>query len=174
MEKERITVKEYADAIGKSVQAVYNKINNADDPIQQYVIQKKKGKAELKAEILDTIEKKEKETHKTFTLENEIKEEQKEDSAEETTIENKASSQNEIIDILKDQIKHFKIEIEEKNKQIEYLQKALDNNQKMLNNEQQLMLLEKNAVKEHQEESQQQIINTESAKPRWFNFFRRG
>lgn len=135
MEKEYLSIKEFAAAAGVSVQSVYNRIKESNNKIQKY-IKIKDGKKVISAAALDDI------YQKGFEYD-EIKEE----SAKEDSI---VAILNKQIELLENQVKQQQEEIANKNEQIASLLEQLQESgkrestyQTLLNQEQQLAAADK-------------------------------
>lgn len=141
-----ISVREFAEMVGVSVQSIYKRMKKADDPIRDF-IKIKEGKKVISVEAIEII------YDSDFCFE-EIKEEKKN---EEDT---------EAIKLLKAQIEHLQKEIEFKNKQLEDLTEQLKasseretNYQTLLNQQQQLTAIEKQKVLMLEEKKKKGLFN---------------
>lgn len=166
MGKEYITIKEYAGAVGKSVQSIYSVLKKQDNYLKDYVYTIN-GKKVLKADIL------------------------KNNGIDNIVIENYNSStgkgdkdninlyDNEFIINLKEQIDFLKKQIDTKDKTIIVLQNTINslentvNEQvKVINNSQQLLLVEKttNGNVILQDDKQKEAVESKNNKKTLFSW----
>lgn len=118
MEKDFLSIKDFAEAAGFTPQGIYKRLKDEKDELQQYC-KEIDGKKFISAAALSAIFNKEYKPHE--------QEQQKEES-----------STNKVIEILKEQIEAQRKDIEEKNNLINTLAAQLENSQKLISQEQQL------------------------------------
>ena len=162
MDKEFISIKDFAEKVGVSVQAIYKRINNKNDKIQPYLNQFN-GKFFVSIKAVDEL-------FKTDNLNQDLN--QVENPCEIPGIELNDKNFSKVIDTLTAQIISYRKEIETKDKQIETkdkqiadLTELMKSNAQMLNQQQQLNLMDK-----------QKILQLESAedkkKRKFFDLFK--
>lgn len=134
MEKEYITIKEYAEIIGKSVQSVYAILKKEDSNLKDFVYTVN-GKRVLKSSILDNCKNKN------------IVEKKQETEVEDYS---NTSEDNDFVTNLKEQIIFLKEQIEKKDETITILHNTINSLENTVNeqvrvisNSQQLLLVEK-------------------------------
>lgn len=115
-----LSIKDFAEAAGKTQQAIYKRIANVDDELQQFV-KVIDGKKCISAAALTAI----------YNIPLKQEQQPQEQSKEE-------SSMGKVVDILKEQIEAQRKDIEEKNDLINKLTVQLENSQKLISQEQQL------------------------------------
>lgn len=150
MEKEYLTVKEFAEKAGVSVQSVYKKIRKANNPIQPYL--KKVDGVQYVSNRALTV------------LYNVDQSQGVEDHAEQQaplpgSSEEKAPDQtgyDRLIDLLEKQLEDQRRQLEEKDRQLEAkddqinkLMDQINNSAQLLNQQQQLMALNQTALLEN-------------------------
>lgn len=155
MDKEFISIKDFAEKVGVSVQAIYKRINNKNDKIQPYLNQFN-GKFFVSIKAVDEL-------FKTDNLNQDLN--QVENPCEIPGIELNDKNFSKVIDTLTAQIIAYRKEIETKDKQIADLTELMKSNAQMLNQQQQLNLMDK-----------QKILQLESAedkkKRKFFDLFK--
>ena len=151
MDKKFISIKDFAEKVGISVQAVYKRINNKNDKIQPY-LNRFNGKLFVSNIAIEEL-------YKTNNLN------QVENNCEIPGIELNDKNFSKVIDTLNAQIVAYRKEIETKDKQIADLTALMKSNAQMLNQQQQLNLMDK-----------QKILQLESAedkkKRKFFDLFK--
>lgn len=119
MEIEFLSIKDFAEAAGKTQQAIYKRIANTDDELQQF-IKVIDGKKCISAAALTAIY--------NIPLKQQPPQEQPKEE----------SSMGKVVDILKEQIEAQRKDIAEKNDLINNLSLQLENALKLVSQEQQL------------------------------------
>lgn len=159
MEIEFLSIKDFADAAGKTQQAIYKRIANAADDLQQF-IKVIDGKKCISAAALTAI------YNIPLKQEPQPQEQPKEES-----------SMGKVVDILKEQIEAQRKDIAEKNDLINNLSLQLENALKLVSQEQQLnyantqKILALEAAAAEKEEAAAAIIETQ--KKGFFSLFRK-
>lgn len=143
MEKELLSIKEFAAAVGVSQQSIYKRIKNDTDDLTAFV-RIKSGKKYISATALKAI----------YNIDTE----QQEQPQEKTTEAAEGSDSSVIIDLLKSQIEAQQKELNEKNKQIQELMQQVSAAQQLINQEQQLHLIDKQKIMQLED-----TISTEAA-----------
>lgn len=155
MKKEFFSIKEFAAAAGVSQQSIYKRLNSENDELQQFlkIVDNKKY---ISAKALSAIYN--------------INEQQ--EPPEFVTEEN---SNNNILDILKEQLEGQRKDIEDKNQQIKDLMERLAEANKIINQQQQLHLLDKQKILELESASISASLSphTESKRKSIFSIFRK-
>lgn len=119
MQKEFLTVKEFAAQVGVSVQSIYKRLRNKQDEIQKFVISKDK-RYFIAAEAIEKIYKNKQENNS-----------------------NQEDNDSNIIAILKEQLELKDKQIEELNRRLEEVIKSLNQQQQlMLLDKQKILMLE--------------------------------
>ena len=159
MEIEFLSIKDFAEAAGKTQQAIYKRIANTADELQQF-IKVIDGKKCISAAALTAI------YNIPLKQEPQPQEQPKEES-----------SMGKVVDILKEQIEAQRKDIAEKNDLINNLSLQLENALKLVSQEQQLnyantqKILALEAAAAEKEEAAAAIIETQ--KKSFFSLFRK-
>ena len=159
MEIEFLSIKDFAEAAGKTQQAIYKRIANTADDLQQF-IKVIDGKKCISAAALTSI------YNIPLKQEPQPQEQPKEES-----------SMGKVVDILKEQIEAQRKDIAEKNDLINNLSLQLENALKLVSQEQQLnyantqKILALEAAAAEKEEAAAAIIETQ--KKSFFSLFRK-
>ena len=141
MDKEYLSIKEFAAAVGVSQQYVYNQLNKK---LKNYCIVVENKKM-LKKSALELFEKKEKES--------EIQQ-----------VEQQLN--NKLIEALEKRIEEQMQQLQEKDKQIANLQQSLDQSQQLLDQAQKLHAIEVQRVKELEDKAA--AVPEEPEKKKWW------
>lgn len=127
MEKDYISIKEFADLAGVSAQSIYQRIRKKHNPIQAYLKEVDSKTLIRKTALKDLYS-------------NEGKQEEAQSPTER------------ILDILEKQLAEKDRQLQEKDKQIESLLKSLDDTQRLLDQQQKLKAIETQLLIDKQEE----------------------
>ena len=128
MEKDYITIKEYAGYLGRTVQSVYAILKKDDNYLKDYLYTIN-GKRDLKASVLELNNIRSGANEATDTIQNDYEQEQE-------------KSIN-LLEEYKEQIKFLKEQIAKKDETISVLENTITEQIRVINNSQKLLLVEK-------------------------------
>ena len=135
MDKEFVSIKEFAEKVGVSVQAIYKRVNNENDKIQPY-LRKVKNKVRVDIKAIEELFENDKlnqelnQVEKVYKLPGEYNQE----------------SFYKVLDTLNEQIVAYRKEIETKDKQIADLLELMKTNNQVLSQQQELRLMDKQKI----------------------------
>ena len=135
MDKEFLSIKDFADKVGVSVQAIYKRVNNENDKIQPY-LRKVKGKVCVDNKAIEEL-------FKTNNLNQELNQVEK---VYKIPGEYNQEGFYKVLDVLNEQIVAYRKEIETKDKQIADLLELMKNNTQVLSQQQELNLMDKRKI----------------------------
>ena len=138
MDKEYISIKEFAEKVGVSVQAIYKRVNNETDKIQPYLV-KVKNKVRIDSKALTAL-------YSDEDLNQELNQVEKVEKSYKLTGEYNQESYYKVLDTLNEQINAYRKEIKTKNKQIADLLELMKNNNQVLSQQQELNLMDKRKI----------------------------
>ena len=144
MRQDYLSVKDFGELAGVSVQSIYAKINNLKHPIQQY-LKIIDGKKYISRAAYYDLYGAEYAAEDITELQEDIKQEQQPEQPKEK------ESVDRLLDILEKQLEEQRRQLQEKDKQIESLLKRLEETSQLINQQQQLTALNHKTLTDQQE-----------------------
>lgn len=139
MDKEFVSIKEFAEKLGVSVQAIYKRVNNENDKIQPY-LRKVKNKVHVDIKAIEEL-------FETDKLNQELNQELNQvEKVYKLPGEYNQDSFYKVLDTLNEQIVAYRKEIETKDKQIADLLELMKTNNQVLSQQQELSLMDKQKI----------------------------
>ena len=145
MRQDYLSVKDFGELAGVSVQSIYAKINNLKHPIQQY-LKIIDGKKYISRAAYYDLYGGEYAAEDITELQEDIKQEQQPEQPKEK------ESIDRLLDILEMQLEEQRRQLQEKDKQIESLLKRLEETSQLKNQQQQLTALNHKTLTDQKEE----------------------
>ena len=165
MKADKLTIKDFAAAVGKSSQSIYKRLNRENDELKPFLIVEDNIKY-ISTTALKVV----------YNIDTEPQQEQPQQKEKEAA----EGSNSIVIELLKAQIEAQQKELDEKNKQIQELMQQVSAAQQLVNQEQRLHLVDKQKIAEleeiipiNREQPQEQEQPKEKKKKGILSIFRR-